>query len=112
MVKVLAKTRGYIAGILREHGDVFEWPDDVKLGRWVKEYTSGEDPADTDPSEPVNEKPKKPGKAAKPGKATTVAAPVAEPFGDAPEPIRVTNEINAATGGTEPDWIAPQPVAD
>lgn len=41
-----------------------------------------------------------------------------EPFDDAPEPVRVKNEINDQTGGTQPDWVAPggkgkpKPVAD
>lgn len=34
-------------------------------------------------------------------------APRTAPFSDAPEPVRVKNEINEATGGTQPDWIAP-----
>ena len=29
-----------------------------------------------------------------------------EPFADAPEPVRVSNEINDATGATQPDWVA------
>lgn len=40
-----------------------------------------------------------------------------ESFEDAPPPVRVSNEINDATGGTQPDWVAPssggpKPVAD
>lgn len=30
----------------------------------------------------------------------------AEPFSDAPAPVRVSNEINDATGATQPDWVA------
>ena len=33
-------------------------------------------------------------------------APTAEPFADAPAPVRVSNEINDATGATQPDWVA------
>jgi hypothetical protein len=28
-----------------------------------------------------------------------------EPFGDAPEPVRVENQINEALGSTQPDWV-------
>ena len=33
-------------------------------------------------------------------------AQTAEPFADAPAPVRVSNEINDATGATQPDWVA------
>lgn len=29
-----------------------------------------------------------------------------EPFADAPAPVRVVNEVNDATGVTQPDWVA------
>ena len=32
-------------------------------------------------------------------------APTAEPFADAPEPVRVQNEANDITGQTQPDWV-------
>jgi hypothetical protein len=51
-----------------------------------------------------------------------VEADAPEPFADAPEPetlkpVRTKNEINDATGATQPDWVAPsgsapKPVAD
>lgn len=34
----------------------------------------------------------------------------ADPFADAPEPVRVENEANKLTGATEPDWVAPKPI--
>ncbi|CAA2140455.1 hypothetical protein [Hyphomicrobium sp. ghe19] len=51
----------------------------------------------------------KAGKAGRAGKAKveTVDAPTAEPFADAPEPVRVENEIDSALGRVQPDWIAP-----
>ena len=41
MVKVVATSRGYIGLILREVGDAFDWPDDLKLGSWVKPAAFG-----------------------------------------------------------------------
>lgn len=38
---VKATTRGYVGGILREPGDVFEWPEGVPVGKWVKPYRFG-----------------------------------------------------------------------
>lgn len=40
MSKVIALVRGYIGGVVRYQGDVFEWPHGVKLGRWVKLHGS------------------------------------------------------------------------
>jgi hypothetical protein len=49
--------------------------------------------------------------------AAYVEANAPEPFSDAPAPVHVKNEINAALGSTQPDWVdpgssAPKPVAD
>lgn len=115
MVKVRAITKGYVGNVVREIGEVFEWPEGNKLGSWVKRlpfdgkgdhdgdgHTGGSKPAET-----VEGDGKAKGKGKK-GRAETVEAPTAEPFGDAPAPVRVENAVNDATGGTEPDWIAPQ----
>ena len=112
MVKVVALTRGYIGGIIREAGDEFVWPNGAKLGSWVKVVDGEAEPeadadadasADAEPETPEPEAaPKKPGRK----KAETVTAPTAEPFADAPEPVRVKNEVNDLTGGTQPDWVA------
>lgn len=37
----------------------------------------------------------------------TTDAPKSEPFADNGAPIHVKNEVNEATGATEPDWIKP-----
>ena len=108
MVKVRATTKGYVGLVLREAGEVFDWPECDKVGSWVKPVAfggKGDHDGDglTGGSKPADE----PEGKGKKGKGKTVQAPTAEPFADAPEPIRVENEINAATGGTEPDWIAP-----
>lgn len=36
MAKVRAIYRGYVGGMIREPGDVFDWPEGVKLGSWVE----------------------------------------------------------------------------
>lgn len=115
MVKVIAATRGYFGGILRELGDDFHVPDDVwedekRRPKWVKlDPGSSEPEAETD--EPDGDDKGGKGKAKGKGgkKAKTVDAPNAAPFADNgdPEPVRVKNEVNDATGGTAPDWIAP-----
>lgn len=111
-VEVRAVAVGYVGGELRQSGERFMWPAGVPLGSWVKPVAfggKGDHDGDglTGGSPPGDDEGKPKGKGKK-GKAETVEAPTAEPFGDAPAPIRVKNEINDATGGTEPDWIAPQ----
>lgn len=112
MVKVRAQAKGYVGGILREPGDVFDWPEGNVIGSWVKPFafggkgdhdgdglTGGSVPADVD-----DEKPKKgKGKA----KAETVEAPSAQPFADAPEPETIKGNGVQAALGVQPDWIAP-----
>lgn len=111
-VAVRATTVGYVGGEIRQAGERFMWPAGVPLGSWVKTVAfdgKGDHDGDglTGGSKHAEDAADgKKGKGKK-GKAETVTAPTAEPFGDAPEPIRVKNEINEATGGTEPDWIAP-----
>lgn len=105
MAKVIAEQRGYFGMKIREIGDVFDVPDEImddegRRPKWVRLARSAE-PVAVEP-EPVAAPKAKPGP-----KAKTVAAPVAAPFADAPEPIRVQNEVNAATGATQPDWVAP-----
>lgn len=112
-VEVRATSVGYVGGELRSAGQRFMWPAGVPLGSWVKPVAfggKGDHDGDglTGGSKPADDGDGKPkGKGKGKGKAETVDAPTAEPFADAPAPIRVENEINAATGGTEPDWIAP-----
>lgn len=110
MVKVRATTKGYVGGVIRETGDVFEWPESQPVGSWVAPVafggkgdhdgdglTGGAVPSDD--GKPAKGKGKK-------GKAETVQQEGAEPFADAP-PVRVHNEVNEATGGTQPDWLPP-----
>lgn len=112
MAKVRATQRGFFDRTLREPGDVFAVPDDImedpkRRPSWVELVGKVED------SRAEGPKPDAPaGDTAKPRgsrkpKAETVTAPTAAPFADAPEPVRVVNEVNAATGETQPDWIAP-----
>lgn len=93
MAKVVANQRGYFGGILRESGDVFTVPDGAKAS-WWHPYGGDEPVAAT-------EKLAK----AKPGPKPKAADPA--PFADPPEPVRVENEVNAATGATQPDWVSP-----
>lgn len=116
MAKVVATERGYFGGEIREAGASFPVPDGTKLGKWMKPAGASvevEAKAETveDGGKPAKGKGK--GKA----KAETVEAPTAQPFADAPEPVRVVSEVNDALGATQPDWIAPgsvtpQPVND
>lgn len=111
MAKVRAKSRGYVGLVLREAGEVFDWPEGVKLGSWVdpigsKVVADGDDAhGGSKPVEPAGDDDAKPKRGRK-GKAETVQQETAEPFADAP-PVRVANEINEATGGTQPDWLPP-----
>ena len=118
MVKVIANERGYFGSELRNAGASFDIPDEVwddkkTRPKWVRFAAfngKGDHDGDgrTGGSKPSEDAPEGKGKGkGKKGKAETVDAPTAEPFGDAHAPIRVKNEINDATGGTEPDWIAP-----
>lgn len=105
-IRVRAIHRGYFGGLIRERGDEFVAPSDMASAWWepVDPVAALVDPA---PVDPVPEQTKaKPGPKPK-AKAETVAAPAAEPFIEPPQPVRVENEINAATGGTQPDWVAP-----
>lgn len=118
MVKVRALSKGYVGLVLREAGDVFEWPEDVKLGSWVQKVDRGEPfggKGDHDgdgkaggsvPAGGDDDDDGKKAKRGRKGKADTVHQEVAEPFADAP-PVRVHNEVNEATGGTAPDWLPP-----
>jgi hypothetical protein len=109
MANVIATQRGYFGRVLREPGDAFVVPDEIMADdklrpSWVRLAKAADLAATDGPAD-------KPAKA-KPGpkpKAETVTAPVAAPFSDAPAPetVRVTNEINEATGATQPDWLAP-----
>ena len=112
MAKVVATQRGFYGRQLREAGDIFDVPDGAKASWWKPVDAplfggKGDHDGDGQPGGSL------PGDAstARRGRgrprAETVTAPTAEPFGDAPEPVRVENEINAATGATQPDWIAP-----
>lgn len=129
MAKVIAKMRGYIDLVLREAGEVFHvddelWADEKRRPKWCKEVSAedaqaeaeagegegGEgDGNDADDAKPAKGK----GKGGRKSKPETVKAPEAKPFEDAPAPVRVKNEINDATGGTQPDWLPPSgaPVA-
>lgn len=41
MAKVRATTKGYVGGVLREMGEVFEWPEGNKMGKWVEPVRFG-----------------------------------------------------------------------
>jgi hypothetical protein len=125
MANVIAKARGYLGGILREAGEVFGiddelWADEKRRPKWCTEVGAQDAPDEGDGDGPeggetegdgdglddaVGRKPK--GKGGRKPKPETVSVPQSEPFADAPPPVRVKNEINDATGGTQPDWIAP-----
>lgn len=145
MVKVVADSRGFFGGILREAGHIFDLPDELwhdkkRRPSWVREKkaAAADAPApQVDAGGGIAVKLTVPidwqnlpaaerkilakaisGQDAKNvGDADTVIAAFVEankpePFADAPapqtvEPVRATNEINAATGATQPDWVAP-----
>lgn len=112
MAEVKATARGYYGGELREPGDVFEaegkasWFEPVKGDDAEPFGGKGDHDGDGNPGgSPAGEN----ATARRGGrkKAETVAAPTAEPFADPPppEPVRVANEANEATGATQPDWV-------
>lgn len=138
MVKVRATVRGYVGGVLREAGDVFEWPAGDKLGSWVQPLKFGGkgdhdgDGADGGgiPAAPataiadmtiaaLREYAELNGidLAGLTRKADIVAAIEAGPrqvFGDAPQPQTVAQAMKEV-GAIQPDWIAPgspQPVSN
>lgn len=107
MAKVIATARGYFGKVLREPGDAFDVPDGVMADdklrpSWVRLAKAADAVA---PDAPAAKADASAGK--RKGKPETVTAPVAAPFSDAPEPVRVVNEINEATGATQPDWLSP-----
>lgn len=121
MAKVVAISKGYFGGVIREVGDKFEWPDETKLGSWVKPAEfggKGDHDGDGKPGgsvasadddkAPADEKPAK-GKGKGKGKPETVQAAEAEPFADAPAPATSEPQGNGVKEelGVEPDWIAP-----
>lgn len=111
LIRVKAVHRGYFGGLIREPGDEFEAPVDMASNWWEPvegEAFGGAGDHDGD-GKPGGSLPGEAStvKRGKKAKAETVAAPVAEPFADAPQPVRVQNEVNDATGGTQPDWVAP-----
>ncbi|WP_292131535.1 hypothetical protein, partial [Mesorhizobium sp.] len=84
--------------------------EDAQAEAEAGEGEGGEgDGNDADDAKPAKGK----GKGGRKSKPETVEAPEAKPFEDAPAPVRVKNEINDATGGTQPDWLPPSgaPVA-
>lgn len=109
MAKKVATERGYIGGRIIEPGETIDWPHERVPG-WLVDPGSSEAVAEAETVDAPKSAGK--GKGGRKVKAETVDAPEAEPFGDAPEPVRVENEVNAVTGGTQPDWVAPQPVTD
>lgn len=123
MAKVIAISKGYFGGVIREVGDKFEWPDDMKLGSWVTSAAFGgkgdhdgdgkpggskPDDADKKPAQAKADGDGKPGKNRK-GKPETVQAAEAEPFADAPAPSTTEPQGNgvAEALGIEPDWVPP-----
>jgi hypothetical protein len=89
MAKVVATSRGYYGRVLREPGDIFDAEGEASW--WTPYKASAEPVADAD----------------KPAKAKPGPKPKPAPFADAPEPVRVQNEINTALGTAEPDWVMP-----
>lgn len=122
MVKVRALTKGYVGGVIRETGEVFDWPEGNKVGSWVKPVafggkgdhdgdglTGGSLPGDApDAAEAPGAGDDKPKGRGGRKKAETVQAPEAEAFGDAPAPETVQgNGVVEALGGPAPDWLPP-----
>ena len=100
MSKAMAHARGYYGRQLRDPGDVFHVPDGETSTWWTLIDGPGSASAETvveDPAPAADE----------PVKRTRKKAEAPAPFAEAPEPVRVSNEINDATGATEPDWMAP-----
>lgn len=131
MANVVAITKGYYGGVVRDPGARFPIPDDLWADKkrrpsWVKLDPStafgGKGDHDGDGSV-GGSKPKaetveaaKPAGKGKKSKADTVEAPTAQPFADAPVPQTVA-EAQKAVGGMQPDWVPPdagaaKPVAD
>lgn len=127
MVKLLVINKAYFGGILREAGEVIEYPDDRYAERkpsWAvpdpKTAFGGKGDHDGDgfvggskPREPEADEPAK-GKRGRKPKAETVHAPTAAPFADAPTPQTIA-EAQKEIGGIAPDWLppdAPKPVDD
>lgn len=107
MAKVVATQRGYFGGEIREMGDVFNVPDGAKAS-WFKPVGG----AAADLAEPVAATVATKAKPGPKPRGETVQAPTSAPFMDAPEPVtvRVENAANAATGATQPDWVAPSDI--
>lgn len=117
MAEVVAKERGYFGSVIREPGDRFTVPDDIwndknRRPSWASAAKFGGkgDHDDDGKAGGAKASAEKPETAAE--KKARLAAEKAkgDVFDDAPEPVRVKNEANEATGQTEPDWVAPKPI--
>lgn len=111
MRKLVAIAKGYFGGRIVEPGEIVAWPHENTPG-WLVEKAK---PADVEAApdgedEPAPAPAKAKGKGRKGGE--TIAAPTAEPFGDAPAPVMAGNGVVEVLGGPGPDWIAPKPVDD
>ncbi|RUX08061.1 MAG: hypothetical protein E5V51_00185 [Mesorhizobium sp.] len=118
--KVVAIARGYFGGVIREPGEVFAipaelWADEKLRPKWCREVGAAEaaddgegGEGDGDETAVEDAKPAKgKGKGGRKPKPETIQPADAEPFADAPAPVRAKSEINDALGTTQPDWIAP-----
>lgn len=117
MSKVRAISRGYFGGIVREVGDVFDWPSDRAAAHWVEPVAfggKGDHDGDglTGGSKPKTDGDEKPAKGKRGRrKAVTKDAPSSEPFedgdGDDDGDDDESESVTQALGGPAPDWIAP-----
>ena len=131
MAEVVATARGYYGGILRDPGESFN--ANGKASWFVPVGAAAANPVSA-PAAPVIEDglsdmtvrdlrdmAREQGitlsggvssktsiidaiRAGQSARSPTDAAPTAAPFADAPEPVRVQNEVNDLTGATLPDW--------
>lgn len=124
MADVIATERGYYGGSIREPGERFDAEGTASwfrpVGRSVSsdDHDGTDDPGQGDDLDGLTIKELRElakdrgisipsGVTAKADIVATISAgrPSAAPFSDAPEPIRVKNEINDLTGANLPDWV-------
>lgn len=138
MRKMMALERGYIGGRIIEPGETLMWPHE-NTPAWLVPVKAGALDHDADGRKggslphPATDDLDAMTKAdlVKFARDNSIAIDVSskkeevlsaikaamnrEVFGDAPEPVTIQpkgNGLQDALGGTEPDWIPPQPVID
>jgi len=124
MVKVIATTKGFIDGQIREAGERFNvddelWADEKRRPKWVREAKNAAAAAvANEADEPQAPAPAGENEGGEPETEGEQKAPEAPQATGKAGKAGKSNGVQEALGGPAPDWLppaadgAPQPVAD